>query len=83
MKKRNSLLLIATVIVVAAVALWMGGGALWQLLLRMHGPLTQLRAFVSVSSVIGGCDAQTARYHSLHPGCAELTPCWAESGSRS
>jgi hypothetical protein len=37
MKKKDSLLLIATGIVVAAVALWMGGGALWRLLLRMHG----------------------------------------------
>lgn len=36
MSKRSRLILAVVVVLVVVVAAWLGGGALWDLLLRMH-----------------------------------------------
>ena len=35
--KRNSLVIVAAIVVALILAVWLGGGALWHLLLKMHG----------------------------------------------
>lgn len=35
--KRNSLVLVLAAVAVLVAAVWFGGGALWHMLLKMHG----------------------------------------------
>jgi len=36
-RKRNSLLIIVTVVAVLILVVWLEGGAMWHMLLKMHG----------------------------------------------
>ncbi len=36
-RKRNSLLVIVAVLAVLILVVWLGGGAMWHMLLKMHG----------------------------------------------